>query len=202
MFKINIYLRFGLIAFCLVVGIVLSIAYGFWYAFPLLLTGILLLAGYFLLGTIMSAGELLQMGDFAEAEKRLDLTKFPKLLYKTNRAFYYILKGSLAMNRKDTAEAEEYLKEAQSIELPSDNERAMVELQLANIQAQRSNWNAVKHHINKAKKMNVTESQLKMQIKQFEQGIKQSGGITAARQMNKGRMPTQMSGKRRRPKMK
>ena len=101
MFTINIYLRFALIGVFLVGGMILAFAFGFWYAFPFLLAGIILLAGYIAFGTIQSAGQMLQMQQFDEAEERLNLTIKPDWLYKTNRAFFYILKGSLAMNRKD-----------------------------------------------------------------------------------------------------
>ena len=55
------------------------------YAFPFILIGIGLLASYFLLGTIQSAGQLLQLEQFDEAEKRINLTWKPEWLYKTNR---------------------------------------------------------------------------------------------------------------------
>ena len=71
MFSINIYLKLALIALCLVGGVLLAIFQGFWYAFPILLIGILLLASYLLLGTIQSAAKFIQTMDFEGAEKRL-----------------------------------------------------------------------------------------------------------------------------------
>jgi len=38
--------------------------------------------------------------DFDAAEKRLGLTLSPKFLYVTNRAMYYIMKGTIAGQRK------------------------------------------------------------------------------------------------------
>lgn len=187
MFTINIYLKFALIGLFLIGGTILAFAYGFWYAFPFLLAGILLLVSYFLLGTIQSAAQMVQTMQFDEAEKRLGLTFKPNWLYKTNRAFYYLLKGSMAMQKKDTAAAEVYLTKAQEIELPSDNEKAMVGLQLANIHAQKGKWNSAKNHFNKIKKLKVTEPQLKEQIKQFEKAITNRGQMKHARNMQGGR---------------
>jgi len=175
MFLINIYLRLGLIAVCLIGGTALAIAWGFWYAFPFLLTGIILLAGYIAFGTVQSAAQLVQTQQFDEAEKRLNLTLKPNWLYMTNRAFYFMIKGSLAMNSKDMTKAEEYFNKAQSIDLPSDNEKAMVELQLANIHASKNKWNAAKAAFQKIKKLKVTQPELKEQIKMFEKAIAQRG---------------------------
>ncbi len=187
MFTINIYLKFGLIALCLIGGTILAFVYGFWYAFPFLLIGILLLLSYFLLGTVQSAAMLLQSMQFAEAEKRLGLTVKPGWLYKTNRAFYYMLKGSIAMQNKDTEAAERWLSLAQSIELPTDNEKAMVALQLANIHASKNKWNNAKMHFNKIKKLKITEPQLKEQVKQFEKALTNRGQMKHARTMRGGK---------------
>ncbi len=205
MFKINIYLKFVLIALFLGGGVLLAMAYGFWYAFPLLLIGLGLLASYFLLGTIASAAEMLQSGDFDGAEKRLEMTKFPKLLYVSNRAFYYILKGSIATNRGDNKTAESLFNTALSLKLPTETERAMVLIQLANINAQKNKWQAAKKYFMEAKKMKVIEPQLKAQIEEFDKVFKQRGQMNAGNMMAAGKqrkgfrqMP---SSKRRRPKM-
>lgn len=183
MFTLNIYLKLALIAICLIGGTILAFVYGFWYAFPFLLTGILLLVSYVLLGTVQSAATLAQTMQFDEAEKRLSMTLKPDWLYKTNRAFYYLMKGTIAMNRKDNDSAEKYLKIAQSIELPTDNEKAMVGLQLANIQAMKGKWNNAKMHFSKVKKLKVTEPQLKEQVKQFEKALTNRGQMKHARSM-------------------
>ena len=69
MFTINIYLKFALIALGLIGGIIMSATMGFWYGFPFILIGLGLLISYFLLGTVASAGQLLQTQDFNAAEK-------------------------------------------------------------------------------------------------------------------------------------
>lgn len=182
MFTINIYLKFALIGLFLGGGILLAVFQGFWYALPLILVGLGLLASYILLGTVQSTAQLVQEQQFEAAEQRLNLTWKPDWLYKTNRAFYYMIKGTLAMSRKDNAEAEKWLTKAQSVELPSDNEKAMVYLQLANIHATKNRWNKAKKIMSDLKKLKVTEPIMKEQIKQFEQAIKQRGNIRHAQQ--------------------
>jgi len=205
MFTINIYIKFGLIALGFILGIVLAFTMGFWYSFPFWLLGIVMLVSYILLGTVQSAAQLVQDGEFELAEYRLNLVKFPNLLYVTNRAFYYIMKGSIAAQRKDNSVAEGYFNTALSLKLPSENEKAMVLMQLANISASRSNWNAAKNYFKQAKKLNVTQSDIKNQLDYFEKALANNRGqMKAARSMGKHGMKMMKQGpggKRRRPKM-
>jgi tetratricopeptide (TPR) repeat protein len=134
---------------------------------------------------------------FVEAEERLKWTLNPNWLYVTNRAFYYIMKGSIAANLNRPDEAEGYFERAKDLKLPSDNERALVYLQLANIKANQGKWPQAKAYFHQIKKFNVSEGALKEQIKQFEKAINQSGNMV---HMRTGQA-MQPGGKRRRPKM-
>ena len=203
MFKINIYLKFALIAIFLGGGIILSFTYGIGYSWIFILVGILLLLSYILLGTVQSAGEMIQAMDFEGAEKRLNLTLNPKWLYVTNRAFYYIMKGSLAAQKKDNKVAEEYFNMALDLKLPSDNEKGMVLLQLANINAQRNNWAGAGKYVKDMKELNITEPTLKSQVDQFDQAYQNRGQMNTVRSMGKQGMQMLQgrSMKRRRPKM-
>ncbi|HNL40248.1 MAG TPA: hypothetical protein PKH43_13955, partial [Saprospiraceae bacterium] len=101
MFTINIYLRFALIAGGIIGGAILWAAYGFWYGFPFLLIGVVLLIGYLLLGTILSTNQLLSKMQLDEAEKRLKMTYFPGLLLMGYKGVFYMTHGALAMQKKD-----------------------------------------------------------------------------------------------------
>lgn len=199
MFTINIYLRLALIAICLIGGTILAIVFGFWYAFPFLLVGVVLLVGYLLLGTVQSAAQLMQETNFLGAEKRLGLTLTPRLLYKGNRAYFYMLKGSIAMQLKQNELAETHLLRAREIGLPTDNERAMVYLQLANLAALKNNWTAARNLHREAKQCKISEPQLRDQLKQFEKALKQQGSAKAASHRHRGSMMAP-GGKRRRPR--
>ena len=202
MFTINIYLKFAIIATCLIGGIVLSFVLGIGYTWIFIIIGLIFLTSYLLLGTVQSASELLQKMDFEGAEKRINLTFFPKLLYVTNRAFYFILKGSLAAQRKENTAAEDFFTKALALNLPSDNEKGMVLLQMAGIQAQKNNWNGAKNYFYQAKNLKITESALKEQFKQFETAINNRGQMKLAQSMGmKSGQMGMMGGKRRRPKM-
>lgn len=202
MYTVNIYLKFAIIAVCLILGVFTSIAYGIGYGILFLLIGLGFLASYIFLGTVQSAAQLVQSGDIDEAEKRLNLTLKPDWLYVTNRAYYYLMHGTVSLQKGETDKAEEWFEKAETLELPSDNEKAMVQLQLASINANKGKWKAAQLHFRNVKKLKVTEPQMRDQIKQFEKMINNRGSIKQAQRMNRGKgMPIKPGGKRRRPKI-
>ena len=205
MLKINIYLKFALIGLLFGGGILLSLVYGLTYSWPLILIGLVFLISYFLLGTIQSTSEKVQLMDFDGAEKRLNLTFFPRILYVTNRAIFYVLRGTIAAHRGQNNEAEDLFNTALSMNLPSDNEKAMVLLQMAGIHAKKNNWNGAKTYLTKAKKLNVTEPMIQNQFKEFDKALNSRGQMNVARSMGKEGMQMMKQGgygsKRRRPKM-
>ena len=204
MVNINIYVLLALLGLFLGGGIILIFIVNFWYAFPVLLIGLILLAIYILFGSVNSAAKHIQDGDFENAEKKLKLTWKPDWLYVTQRAFFYIMKGSIAMNNKDMNEAERLFDTALAMNLPSDNEKGMVLLQLANINASKNKWQAAKNYFRELKKLKITETQIKEQIGLFEKALNNRGQVKAARSMGKQGMQMMQGGgksKRRRPKM-
>lgn len=174
MFSINIYLKFALIGVGILGGIGLWAAFGFWYAFPFLLVGIAMLASYILLGTVQSAAMMMQTQGIDAAEQRLHMTYFPNWLYTPNRSYFYFMKGTFAMQRQDYERAEAEFQLAQGIGLSSDNEKAMILLQLAQIRAVKKNFKAAEMYVRQAKELKVTEPMLKAQIKEIEQALKQN----------------------------
>lgn len=199
MIIIPIYLRFALIFILTIGGIALWATLGIWYGIFFILTGLVLLGGYLLLGTIQSSAELIQKMDFDRAERRIHMTFFPKMLYSANRAYYYLLKGTIAMQRKDLDAAEHFMLQAEATGLPSDNEKAMVYMQLSNIAANRSNWTGAMAHFRKVKDLKVTEPTMKEQIREYEKALGNRG--LAKANIRSGMQGFQPGGKRRRPKM-
>ena len=201
MFIIPPYIRFALIAAGIVGGVALWIAFGFWYGFPFLLAGLILLIGYIFLGTVGPAAKAVQVQDFDRGEKLLNLTLKPEWLYSANRAFYYMMRGTIALSRKDLNAAEGWLKQADAIDVPTANEKAMLKLQLAQIEANRKNFPAAKKYLKAAKETHVKLPQITQQIDMLDTALKQSGQVKAAQRMGKeGHRMMSRGGKRRRPK--
>ncbi len=202
MFTINPYLKIALIVVGIGGGVVLSMTQGFWYGFPLWLAGLILLVAYFLLGTVGTAAKALQTENFDKAEKILNLTIFPRLLYATNRAYFYMLKGNIAMFRKDIETGEMYLKKAEAINVPTDNEKAMIQIQLANIAASKNRWKQAQVHYRNLKNLKLTDANIKEQKKMLEKALQNRGQMKAAARMGKaGGAMMRQGGKRKRPKM-
>ena len=172
MFTINIYLRFALIAIGLIGGAILWSTNGFWYGFPFLLIGVILLIGYILLGTIVSTNILMGQMRIDEAEKRLKLTFFPRLLLMGYRGVFFMTQAAVTMQRKDWTTSETLLKKALAVGLPSENERGAAMLQLLMISAQKGNHSSLPSQMAEIKKLNITEPNLKSQIKEVEQQLK------------------------------
>jgi len=167
-------------ALTLIGGTILAFAINFWYALPILLIGIVLTIGYLLFGTVQSAAQLVQEQDIEGAEARLNLTASPKLLFSMNRSYYYMIKGSIAAQRKDNKGAEKYLKLADESGVSNDNEKAMILLQKASLSANRGNLIHAKKTLQELKKLNLTESTIKEHVAEFEKAMSQSGRIKAA----------------------
>ena len=180
MFTIPIYIRFALMALTLIGGTILAFTINFWYAFPILLIGLVLTIGYFLFGTVQSAAKMVQENDLQGAEDRLNLIASPKLLFSMNRSYYYMIKGSIAAQRKDSKEAEKYLKLADETGVSNDNERAMIILQKASLAANRGNFNIAKKALKDLKGLTITEETIKGHVAEFEKAMAQSGRIKAA----------------------
>ena len=202
MFTINIYLRFALIVGGIVGGIALWAIFGFWYGFPFLLVGIFMLAGYLMLGTILSTNQLISQQRLDEAEKRLRLTFFPKLLLVGYKGVYFMTHGALAMQKRDLNTAETWIKKSLEAGLPSENEKATAFLQLVMIAANKNNIKQAQAHFAEVKKLNVTEPMLKEQIKEVEKQMKQATQVMNPSMMammgGRGFRP---GSKRRQPKM-
>jgi hypothetical protein len=201
MLKINIYVKFALIAVGLLGGIILWATLGFAWAWIFLLMGIIMLASYLIFGTIQSASEKIQAQDFDGADNMLNLTYFPNLLYVTNRSIYYVLKGSIAAYRKDNKVAEGFFNQALALKLPTDNEKAMVLMQMMGIQMQRQNWAGAQNYLSQVKKLKISEPMISGQIAEIEKAFASRGNLNVARSMGQAgmRQMMQMGGKRRRP---
>ncbi|MBK7096183.1 MAG: hypothetical protein IPH57_14515 [Saprospiraceae bacterium] len=80
--------------------------------------------------------------------------------------------------------------------------KAMILLQLANINASKNKWTAAKNYYNDAKKLKVTEKSLKEQLTQFSKVFANKSAATQASAIGRdGFNMINRGSKRRRPKM-
>jgi hypothetical protein len=197
MFKIDIKLRFGLMALTFILYFVLQFTVGFGFAFIPLLVFIILTVGYFLFGTLSSSAEILNTGDFEAASKQLALTWKPEWLLKMYRGFYYQLKGFIALQMKNFEEGEQLLLQAKSMGLPSKTDYATIDLQLASIYFNKRNFQKATAHLREVKNSGVKEPIILDQVTQMEQAMKtrpNMGQMMAMQQMRgmRGKVMTKM----------
>jgi hypothetical protein len=114
-----------------------------------------------------------------------------------------MIKGSIAIAQKKNDEGERYLKIAQAIKVPTDNEKGMIELQLASINANKGKWKEAEYHYRKLKELKITEQAIKDQMKEFDKAFQNRGQVKAASRMGAGQMMVRpgSKSKRKRPKM-
>lgn len=145
---------------------------GLGYSFIFWLIFIVFLVGYFLLGTLSAASKQLQIEDFDGAERILGYTLYPNLMLKMNQAYFHLLKGMIAMKRGDSKTGEELLQKSYDIGLPTDNDKAMVLLNLASLNYTKRKFSVASTQLRQIKELPLKEPSLLMKIAELEQALK------------------------------
>lgn len=190
-------------AVSLVAFLALQFTVGFGWAFIPLIILITFLVAYILFGTIASTSKLLQAGDADAAEKNLRLTFKPNWLLKYYRSYYYQVEGFIKIQQKKTEEGEALLLKAREMGLPTENDKATVALQLANLSFNKRNFQKASAYIREIKNLTVTEPLIMEQVKQMEEAIKAKPTMAQIMQMQgmrgaSGRMQRQEPGQKTR----
>lgn len=161
-------LRFAVAILFFVIAIVLHIRLGISDAWYLYIASVLLAATHFLFGNIWTAFAELQKGNFLKSEILLNQTRYPDLLLRRPRAYYYLCQGIIALKQEDLVQSELDLKEALKLGLRNDTDRALAKLNLAHIQYKKQNLEQAKVELLAAKNINSTDLLIKQGIEQLE----------------------------------
>ena len=156
--------QFILFIASIILAVLLHIWAGFagsWLPIFIIIT---LITKHLLIGTVNAAAMKMQYGDFEGAEKLLNYTFKPSWLRFTYHGMYYLIKGRIEFNKKNYKEVERLTEIALGLDL-QDDFRAMLYLQLINIHGTRKNQMKVKEYYQKAKKLNVTQEEIRTNIK-------------------------------------
>ena len=174
---IPINIRFAIIAVCLIGGIIISFLDGGWaWSWMLLIPGIILLLGYFFLGTLASTSKKIQEQDFAGAKKQLALTKKPEWLISFNKGIYHFLKGTIALQENNLKDADTELKLALKADLPSADYKAQIYLSLIGIASRKQRLNQAKDYMKELKGIKVSDPTLQGIIADTERQLKMAQG--------------------------
>jgi hypothetical protein len=132
--KYRLYIGAALLA----LGVITNIYAGFWPAFILYLTAVILIAGHFFFGPLRLIQEHMEAGDMEGAEKVIATIKFPNLLYKPIRSVYYTLKGNIAMMKNDFDGAEVNMRKGLDLGMPMKEAEGASLLQMGMLAMQKN----------------------------------------------------------------
>ena len=143
----------------LILAIVVNITSGFWPAFVVYLTAVILIAGHFFFGPMRLIQQYMENGDMEGAEKVLNAIWFPNLLYKPIRSVYFTLKGNVAMMKQDFAGAEKNMKKGLDLGMPMKEAEGASLLQLGMLSMQKNDIRQAETYIRSALRKGLTDKE-------------------------------------------
>jgi len=126
--------------------------------------------GYFRQGTVYLAFKTLKKGDYEKAMEQLELTRFIKLLSKTQKSYYYFVRGFINMAKGLLNEANEDFKLSIDKGLRLSNDRALAWSNLASINHRQRNKVKARECLAEAKKHKAKKN-VKDEIERLEAAI-------------------------------
>ncbi len=161
-------LRFLLIGLFLVVGVVLYVQMGIWAAVPPLSAALLMIASYFLLGTVGPAFSKLKKGKITEAQSLIDLNYFPNLLLKRHKAYYHFVIGMLSLQHNQREQSKEHFEKSLEIGLRNENDKGFATLNLAHIKFVDGDYAQSREYLKRCKEFQTNDLMLNEKIEELE----------------------------------
>ncbi len=114
--------------------------------------GMVLFYGYFSAGSVYTALNCVKKGRIEKAKILLaENDKISSHLMRQHKAYYYFLKGFFAMEEKNEDEAESFFLQALENGMKTENDKAMICLNLSKIYYNRHEIEKARQYINMAK---------------------------------------------------
>jgi tetratricopeptide (TPR) repeat protein len=127
--------------------------------------------GYFREGTVVLASKAYHHKDLKKAEELLSEIKNPDRLSKKRRGYYEFISGNIELKRENFTEAERHFQIASRFPLRSENEKAMVLTQLANLNLRKHEFAKSRAYLDIAKELK-TSPRVASIIENIEKEIK------------------------------
>lgn len=143
-----------------VIGLAYCLVSGYYYACVYILG----LIGYIVWsqyrdGSVFLATQAFHKQDYDKTKVLLAEIKNPDHLRKGRRNFYEFMMGNLALKDNNIEEAEYHFQLASRLPWRKDHEKAMVLINLANINLRKKEYERVEAYISVAEKLRLTERQ-------------------------------------------
>ncbi len=165
------YLRYGLIALFLGLGLLLHLQLGLAQAWYLYLAGLLLLLSHLLFGSVWLAFSFLKRGRPEVADKLLRQVWNPDWLIRRNRAYYYFTLGMLHLQYKRLQDGEKHLRQAVELGLQRPNDNALAYLNLAHIYYVEAQAGKAREAMKKARSFNPTDLMIKDKLEKLGKAL-------------------------------
>ena len=107
-------------------------------------------------GTVFIATQAFQKQDYDKARRLLADIKRPEYLRKGRRNYYEFMSGNLALKTGDYDAAERHFQVASRLPFRRPNDKAIILVNLANINLRKKDFERVKAYIALARKLEVT----------------------------------------------
>lgn len=107
-------------------------------------------------GTVFIATQAFQKQDFEKAGRLLADIKRPEYLRKRRRNYYEFMCGNLALKAEDYDAAERHFQIASRLPFRRPNDKAIILVNLANINLRKRDFERVRAYIDLARKLEVT----------------------------------------------
>ncbi|MCB0479600.1 MAG: DUF2892 domain-containing protein [Crocinitomicaceae bacterium] len=164
---------------------------GFWgWGITMIFVSTIFVLSYFRNENIILALNDIRTGNTEKAIKKLNRIKNPNFLIRTQRAYYYYLRGLSGAQTLTMAETEKYFRKALSTGLRTDQDQAVAKMNVAAMCMGSGRKREAKVLLAEAKKQDKNGI-LAEQIKMLNQRMAQTGSKNQMRmaQMMKGKKP-------------
>ncbi|WP_437921863.1 hypothetical protein [Sphingobacterium sp. LRF_L2] len=153
-----------MIVIAIAVAFLLYAVYAQHYNFAIYILGGIgyLIWGHFREGTVFLATQAFHKQDYEKTERLLAEIKNPDNLRKGRRNYYEFMMGNILLKRDEVDEAEYHFQLASRLPWKRDAEKGFVFINLANISLRKKNYDRVSAYLELAKKLKLTERQLRI----------------------------------------
>ena len=164
---------------------------GYWgWGITMIFISAIFIATYFRNENIIFALNHIRTGNQEKAIAKLDRIKNPNYLMKSQRAYYYYLRGLSGAQKMSMGETEKLFRKALGIGLRTDQDKSVAKMNIAAICMGSGRKREAKTLLSEAKKLD-TKGILTEQIKMLNKQMAASGSKNQMRmaQMMKGKKP-------------
>ena len=138
---------------------------------------VLLIYGHYKYGTVYAAFQQLRKQNYKKAEKLLSKIKDPEKLRKSHKSYYHFTKGFIDLDKQELDASFSELSKALNIGLRTQNDTAIVLLNLGAIEFERKNYKKAKEYALQSKEFDVkpiVTTEIEKLLKQIQEEEEES----------------------------